>query len=491
MKFTLQLALYGLTLFALNPVSQAQDLGTVDLDFAIPNRALIRPDSEATPVVFISRGLNAKEWDTLKEFATPITETIVDPVSKKMTTRKVVKIKMPLGLNTPPSVPPENPLTWERFELGKKLYFDTTLSSNGTVSCATCHDPDKGFSDAGKTSKGIHGKVGGMNAPTVLNAGFNRFQFWDGRACTLEEQSQGPVQNVVEMFDGKGNAWNEAVKRLRNKPEYKGVFEREFGTPATRDAIAKAIATYERLVMAGNSIQDRTELAARVRAIEDDSTNFTPKVEDYEKVLKEAFTKKDKHALAALQLTEETQIPELAKSIERGRVLFLNKARCNSCHVGETYTDHTFHNLGVGVGKDGKLPADQLGRYAALATGHKDNSMIGSFKTPPLRGLLASKPYMHDGSEKTLAEVIEFYDKGGNANEFLDAKMRDTDAEAAYIDAIKKGTKYEGPAPALFASDKSPIIPRKLGLTAPEKKDLENFMRALEGEELPAILHAK
>lgn len=488
MKLSMPMALFGLALLGLNSVSLAQDMAKNDFDFAIPNRALQRPETESTPIIFVSRGTNAKEWESLKDFANPVTEQVIDPVTKKMTTRKVVKIKMPLGLNTIPSVPPENPLTWERFELGKKLYFDTSLSSDNTVSCATCHDPSKGYSDARKTSTGIASKVGGMNAPTVLNSVYNRFQFWDGRAASLEEQAQGPVQNPSEMFDGKGNAWHEAVKRIRSNPEYKGLFEKEFGTPATRDAIAKAIATYERLVFSGNSIQDRAELAARIRAIDEDSTNFTPKPEDYEKVLKEAFAKKDNYALDALQLTDEKQIPEVAKSIDRGRILFLNKARCNSCHVGETYTDHTFHNLGVGVGKDGKLPTDQLGRYGSQATGHKDHAMIGGYKTPPLRGLLASKPYMHDGSEKTLAEVIEFYDRGGNANEFLDPKMRDIEAEEAYMLAQKNGTKYEGPMPALFTSANTPIIPRKLNLTPAEKKDLEMFLRALEGEAPPAVL---
>lgn len=481
----------GLLMFAMVAPVAAQPKDTPpNYDFLLPNDTLKAPLTEQVPIVFVSRGLNKAEWEKLTDFISMSTEEVVDLASNKKFTRKVAKIKLPLGLNVPPVVPAENPLTLARFELGKKLYYDPILSSDGKVSCSSCHSPSKGFSDASKTSTGIGQQRGGMNAPTVFNSAFNRLQFWDGRAGSLEEQAQGPVQNTVEMCDDKPNPWHAAVKRVRASKEYAGLFEKEFGHVATRDASAKAIASYERLVLIGNAIQDRAEAAARARAIEEESTKFDPLPKDYEKVLKEAFAAKDTHALSALKLNIETdlaKVPEVAKSISNGRVLFFNKARCNSCHVGETYTDHTFHNLGVGA-KDGKLPADAVGRFGALSTGHKDPAVYGAFKTPQLRGLLASQPYMHDGSEKTLEEVVEFYDKGGNANEYLDTKMRDTDAEKAYMAAKAGGPAFKGTAPTVFTSGGWPIIPKKLELTADEKKDLVLFMRALESDPVPALL---
>jgi cytochrome c peroxidase len=382
-------------------------------------------------------------------------------------------------------------MTWHRWELGKKLYYDPILSSDNKVSCATCHSPDKGFSDGSRTSTGIGGKIGGATAPTVINSAFNRFQFWDGRADSLEHQSQGPVGNPIEMFAGTPeDAWHAAVSRIRKSPEYAGLFEKEFGHPATRDAVAKAIATFERTVIVGNSIQDRAEVAARARAEEEESTKYEPIPKDYEKVLNEAFAANDRHALATLGLDpkqDKGRVSEVARSIANGRTLFFNKARCNSCHVGESYTDHTFHNLGVGAA-DGKLKAGHEGRFAAQPIGAKDPAMMGAFKTPPLRALLASQPYMHDGSESTLEQIVEFYDRGGNANPYLDAKMRDTDAEKAYIIARASGANYSGPTPVVFTKSGSPIIPRKLGLTPEEKKDLVLFMRALEGDPIHPLL---
>src|SRR5262249_3504669 len=140
---------------------------------------------------------------------------------------------------------------------------------------------------------------------------------------------------------------------------------------------------------------------------------------DYEMVLKEAIAKKDTNALSAVGLADEAGALAVAKSIANGRGLFFNKARCNACHVGDNFTDNQFHNLGVGV-KDGKLPEGAVGRFGAQATGAKDPDQFGAFKTPTLRGLLSTAPYMHDGSEKTLEAVVEFYVRGGNANEFLD-----------------------------------------------------------------------
>ncbi len=280
----------------------------------------------------------------------------------------------------------------------------------------------------------------------MFNSAYSAFQFWDGRAATLEDQSQGPVQNDVEMFDGSGTAWEKAIHRMKADEEYVKQFKRVFGTGPTRDGAAKAIAAYERTVLSGNSIQDRAELAMRKRVDTEESGKYELKASDYADVLKAAFSSKDVNALKALKLDPEKdsdKIPSVAKALLNGRTLFFNKARCNACHVGDNFTDNTFHNLGVGV-KDGKLPAGSLGRFGSAPTGHKNPEFAGAFKTPTLRHLLGTSPYMHDGSEKTLLEVIDFYDKGGNANEYLDVKMRDEDAERLLVSSEGRGQGVQG-----------------------------------------------
>ncbi len=461
-----------------------------DFDSLLPNESLKRPFAEQVPIIFVSRGLNRKEWEALPKYWNDATEDALDQSTGQKITRKVVKIKLPLGINLTPPVPLENPMTVDRWALGKKLFFDTILCSDLSVSCASCHSPKNGYTDGSKVSTGISGSKGGMSAPPVLNAAFNRQHFWDGRANSLEDQAQGPPQNQVEMFDGKGNAWHEAVKRIRAEPEYVKAFEKAFGHAPTRDAAAKAIATYERTVLVGNSIHDRAEVAMRKRVEEEEGNKFEIQPKDYETALKQAFADKDKHALDALTLDaarDQDKVAGTAESIDRGRILYFGKARCSACHVGESFTDFAYHNLGVGV-KDGKLPSDALGRYGSLPTGHKDPSMLGAFKTSQLRGLLGTKPYMHDGSENTLEEVVDFYDRGGNANEFLDVKMRDYDAEQAYMKAKLNKETWKGPEVKVFTRAGRPVIPLKLNLTPAEKKDLMMFLRALESDPVDATV---
>ncbi len=480
------LLLFVLTLLSIESVRAAEPTAPAGdlshLEWMLPNAALKRPFAQQEPIRFVSRGSDKKLWESLGKYWNETTEDVNDPVSGAKVTRKAVLIKLPLGLNLLPPVPPENPMTVARWELGKRLYFDKALSSNGKVACASCHSPETGFTDRSRFSTGINGLLGGMSAPTVINSAYNRFQFWDGRGASLEDQAQGPVQNAVEMFDAKGHAWNEAIKRIRALKGYEKLFELEFGHPATRDAVAKAIATYERTVLAGNAIQDRAEVAMRTRVTEEDSTNFTILPKDYETVLKAAFAAKDNAPLEYLGLNPEkdaAKAPEVANRLDRGRILYFGKAKCSNCHVGESFTDGLFHNLGVGV-VDGKLPLGALGRFGSQPTGHKDPSQIGAFKTPPLRALQYTNPYMHDGSEATLEAVVDFYDRGGNANEYLDLKMRDVVAEAAYEKAMAEKKPWKGAEVKVFTKDGHPIIPLKLGLTADEKKDLVLFLRALE-----------
>ncbi len=302
---------------------------------------------------------------------------------------------LPLGLD-PDSlqVPEDNPLTAAKVELGKLLYFDGRLSSDGTVSCATCHDPAKGFTDQKRVSTGVGGKTGTRNAPTVINTAYNFFQFWDGRAPSLEEQAKGPIENPVEM----ANTHDGAVKNIAAIKGYAPYFEKAFGDPeVTIDRIAQAIASFERTVLSGNSPWDRY-----------------------------------------VYLKDESALSEEAK---RGLALFEGKALCTRCHVGFNLTDGLFHNLGVGM----HAPEPDLGRYTV--TGEESDK--GAFKTPTLRDIQKTAPYMHDGSVATLEEVIELYDKGGEKNPWLDPKME------------------------------------PLNLTEQEKKDLLAFLRSLEGDWKP------
>jgi len=455
-------------------------------DYLLPDESVMTPFKDRVPMVFVTR--NQPEWNTLKSFWNEGTENTVDPATGATVTRKVVKIKVPLGLTTAPPVPAENPMTVEKWVLGKKFYYDGILSTDGTVSCSSCHSPQKGFADGKKSSTGIAGNLGPINSPTVFNAAYNKFQFWDGRATTLEDQSQGPVGNKLEMFGGKADPWEEAVARLRGNAEYVKAFQAVFGHAPTRDAAAKAIATYERTVLLGNSLADRADAIMRKRVIEEETGKFELKAEDFVEALKEEFARKGP-ALADLGLDPEKdagKADELGTRLLNGRTLFFNKARCSNCHTGETFTDHAFHNLGVGA-KDGDLPLNEFGRFAALPTGHKELSAVGAFKTPGVRGLLHTAPYMHSGAEKTLEEVIELYDRGGNVNPYLSEKMRDTAAEAAYVQARAEG-KPVPPDVKTYGPSKKPIISLKLNLTAQEKADLALYLKSLNGDPLDPLI---
>jgi cytochrome c peroxidase len=306
-------------------------------------------------------------------------------------------ITTPLGL-PPVAIPADNPVTVEKVALGKRLFFDPSLSIDKSASCAKCHDPGHGFAYAGDVSTGVGGKEGTRNSPTIINAAYYKSQFWDGRENTLEKQAEGPVQNPVEMAHSLAGV----VARLTNDPSYVTAFERVYGAgPITFDKVEKSIAAYERTVVAGDSLFDRWHFGGDQRAVN--------------------------------------------QSVKRGYEVFrrVDKGNCASCHsIAEhtaLFTDNEFHNIGVGV-RNG-TPTD-LGHYDVT---HTDRDR-GAFKTPSLRNIAETAPYMHDGSLDTLEEVIDFHAAGGNANPWLDPKLR------------------------------------KLHLTAREKADLVAFLNSLSGE---------
>jgi cytochrome c peroxidase len=311
------------------------------------------------------------------------------------------------------NVPAANPLTKGKYELGRQLYFDPRVSLDGTVSCATCHNPAKGWTNNLPVSIGIDGQAGSRSAPSVLNTVYGKTMFWDGRAPSLEGQAQGPIQNPIEM--GK-QSYKEIVERLRTIPGYREQFPKVFGTSVTLDGLAKAIATFERVAaLSGNSRYDQ-----------------------YVKGNLKALSESEKRGMVLFGL-------RLSPDDDFQSGVVLQKATCTACHAGFNFTDETFRNLGIGWdGKTGKF--SDLGRWAIEPIGAKYDASIGAFKTPTVRDVERTAPYMHDGSLATLEDVVAHYDKGGNANPYLDPEMK------------------------------------KLNLTAQEKADVVAFMKALTGE---------
>jgi cytochrome c peroxidase len=301
----------------------------------------------------------------------------------------------PLAGLPPMPVPADNPSTDAKISLGRQLYFDPRLSSDDSVSCASCHDPQKGWSNNEAVATGIRGQKGGRSAPTIINAGYVDFQFWDGRAWKLEGQALGPIQNPIEM-DMK---LEDLVVKLNKIPGYRQQFQAVFGSEATPDGIAKAIAAFERTVVSGDAPYDRHKLGVK---------------------------------------------GALSESAERGMKVFFNTAQCSACHSGANFTDGAFHNIGIGMEKSDPDP----GRFAQT----KMPGDRGAFKTPTLREIARTAPYMHDGRFQTLEEVVDYYDKGGFPNPTLDEE----------------------------------IFPLKL--TAQQKADLVTFLKeGLSSESYPAI----
>jgi cytochrome c peroxidase len=318
-------------------------------------------------------------------------------------------------------VPVDNPMTPAKIELGRELFMDKRLSADMTVSCATCHDPALALSTKDPVAVGIKDQKTARNAPTVFNSMFNEAQFWDGRAASLEDQAKLPLINSLEMGMKDHDA---VVARVREIPEYRPKFRAVFGDDAiTIDRIAMAIAAFERTQLSGNSPFDR-------------------------------FIAGDEKAISS--------------SAKRGWELFNGKARCISCHAFNAsspfFTDFKFHNVGVAAKNHNfaALSRETLRRVAdatnvqevldelALREGFSELGRylitreprdVGAFKTPSLRDVELTPPYFHNGSEKTLDDAVEFYNKGGEPNPNLDGGIRKlnlTDAEKADIVAFLK-----------------------------------------------------
>jgi cytochrome c peroxidase len=321
------------------------------------------------------------------------------------------------------SVPAGAEPTPERVALGEKLFNDKRLSLDDSVSCATCHDPAKGFVDGKDRSVGIKNQKGMRNSPTVLNAMFNASQFWDGRAGMLEDQAKLPILNPIEMGMPSAEA---VVTKVRGLPEYPAAFQKVFGRELNYDDLASAIAAFERTQYSGSARFDRFILGEE-----------------------KAFNASEK----------------------RGWALFNGKARCSECHAANLasplFTDQKFHNIGIAAHKQDFVQLaregvklvrlgdqkqidelalqskfSELGRF--LVT--KQENDVGAFKTPTLRNIGITGPYMHDGSLVTLWDVMDHYNKGGVVNPYLDGGMQ------------------------------------RLGLTEPENDDLVAFLFGLTDE---------
>ena len=274
--------------------------------------------------------------------------------------------KAPLGVDLPPP-PKDNSLTPARVGLGRKLFFDPILSGDQTIACASCHQPEHGFSGGVAQSKGIGGHLLSRRAPTLFNRALGKTFFWDGRENSLESQALRPIEDPKEM----GANVEEVIKRLRANAAYREQFKAAYDEEATPANLAKALASFERVLLRGDSSVDR-------------------------------FRRLGQHD--ALNARER-----------QGLWIYESKGQCWRCHGGNNFTDEKFHNTGVGWGRK---PQD-LGRFQIT----KKEGDQGKFKTPTLRGVVLTGPYMHDGSLKTLEEVVEYYNQGGQKNPHLDPFM--------------------------------------------------------------------
>jgi len=332
----------------------------------------------------------------------------------------------------PVAFPLDNPQTPSKIALGRKLYYDPVLSVDNTVACATCHDPARGFTDGRQFARGVGNQEATRNAPTVLNAAFFASLFWDGRSPSLEKQVEDPVQNPKEM----GNTLAAVERKLNQNAAYRREFEKVFGPgPITFANVARAIASFERTLASGGSPFDRFHYGG-------DASALTPAAQRGLQV----FLSKNKGNCASCHGIDNSYpqfpFPEDSGGVGKKK-RFVTAAAIGNEEKLAFFSDGKFHNTGVGADQQGNYK--DLGRY--LLT-HKEQDK-GAFKTPSLRNVALTAPYMHDGSMKTLKDVIDFYVRGGNPNPHQD-----------------------------------PLI-HPLQLTEQERSDLLEFLQSLTGEVPP------
>jgi cytochrome c peroxidase len=362
-------------------------------------------------------------------------------------------------------VPSDNEQNPDRVALGRKLYFDTRLSADGTVACATCHDVSRGFTDQKPVSEGINGKLGRRNAPTTMNALLFTTQFWDGRAPTLEAQAKLPIVNPIEMGQPNGDA---AVKAIAGDAEYAAMFQKAYGRDPNYDDVGRAIASFERTLVFMDSPFDR-------------------------------FMGGDASALSP--------------DAQRGFALFNGKARCVTCHPinpsNPLGADNRFHNIGVSARHQNfrslasqaiaaldqdasaqrldqlalETDLSELGRF--MVTRRRDD--VGAFKTSQLRNLPLTAPYMHDGSMQTLVDVMDHYNRGGEPNPFLDGGIEPLALSQEEIDQViaflvsLTDSRFAAEADAAMAKQREIAATKR-----PFRDDDRAFRRVLPFETAPA-----
>jgi cytochrome c peroxidase len=274
---------------------------------------------------------------------------------------------IPLGLDLYMPVPEENSFTLEKVDLGKRLFFDPILSRDQSLACVFCHDPGRAYTDGRAVAIGVFGRQGTRSVPTLVNRGYGASFFWDGRMPNLEQQVLQPILEPKEM----DMTLDEAVARLKDSRDYPGLFRAAFGAEVSAEGLSRALAAYLRTILSGDAPVDR-------------------------------YMNGEREALS--------------EQARQGLAVFRGKGNCTACHVGPTFTDERFHDTGV-AWRDGQLL--DPGRF--FVSGKAEDQ--GAFKVPTLREIARTAPYMHDGSLATLEEVIEFYDRGGNPNPYLDPEI--------------------------------------------------------------------
>ena len=366
----------------------ARQQAVLEIEMAVPNSSAKRWLQKIAATVLLTAALLSHSTSRAQE--------TLDTLPKQLDLHSV-----PLGLNKRPTE--TNPSTVAQAALGRRLFFDTRLSADGKVSCATCHKPLRGFATADPIAVGIDGRKGKRNAPTLFNRAFGQSQFWDGRVASLEQQAVLPIENPDEM----GHDFTKLLPELRGDKDLVKQFRAAYSDPAkektvtekaaaenlvSRKNIAHALAAFQRTLVLGNSPVDQFQHAG-------------------------------KHG--ALTTLERT-----------GMWLFESRARCWKCHSGRNFTDEKFHNTGVSAG----TTARDTGRFQVT---EKEADRF-RFKTPTLRGVSLTAPYMHDGSMETLEDVVRFYSKGGGIQdptldddlEKLDLSDNEIAALVAFLKAL-------------------------------------------------------